>query len=197
MNSPALTASPVRRPSFDKSLSFGQQGENSISLWLINTLKYSVLPVYETEGRDFKGPRCFTPGRQIIAPDILAMKEGKVLWIEAKHKTVFSWHRISRQWTTGIDVHHYQNYLELAEKHPFPVWLLFLHEQSVTSEGCGECPTGLFGGSLQYLSAHENHRSDRHGKSGMVYWAHGTLSKMADVRRSSRGELLIESRHAS
>ena len=171
------------RLQFSDALEFGQFGENCISQWLVQTLGYNVLPVYEKEGGDFKGPRYFTPSREIVAPDILAIKGSRVLWVEAKHKTVFSWHRITEQWVTGIDVRHYNDYLEISRIHPFPVWLLFLHSQSETREGNGHSPVGLFGQSLTYLEKNENHRSDKWGNSGMVYWSHATLRQFASIKR--------------
>ena len=46
--------------------------------------------------------------------------------------------------------------------------------------GCPrECPAGLFGNDLGVLAGCENHRSDRYGKSGMVYWARDALRLIA------------------
>lgn len=166
---------------FQKNLAFGQVGENYIGNWLL-TQGYMVLPVYEVEGGDHKGPRFHeTPTRRHVAPDILAFKGERIVWIEAKHKTVFSWHRKTGRWVTGIDLHHYEQYLKIAEKTGKEVWLLFLHREPLTNEGCGVCPTGLFGQKLSVLADNESHRHANWGKSGMVYWADSSLKKLAEL----------------
>ena len=78
---------------------------------------------------------------------------------------------------TGIDVHHYEDYCAVCEASGIPVWLLFEHTRATPDArdiraGCPrECPTGLFGNSLDYLREHENHRHENWGPHGMVYWA--------------------------
>ncbi len=103
------------------------------------------------------------------------------MWVEAKHKTAFSWHRLTERWVTGIDLRHYEHYLRVAMKTPWPVWLLFLHEGGQAKDSPAESPAGLFGNELLFLSAHENHRSDKWGRSGMVYWAEASLKKLAGL----------------
>jgi hypothetical protein len=164
----------------------GRVGEGRIANWL-KRRGWAVLPVYEKEVDEGKGPQLFMLDKSLIAPDMLAFKKTNVRWIEAKHKTVFTWHRITQRWCTGIDLRHYRDYLQVAELSPWPVWLLFLHERSIPDArdlqyGCPqECPTGLFGGELFYLQNNENHQHKNWGRSGMVYWAHDTLACLAPV----------------
>ena len=146
-----------------------------------------MLPVYENE-EQFKGPQLYGPNGNRIAPDMLVVSTvGKACWIEAKHKTRFTWHRITKRWTTGIDLHYYSEYVKIATEIDWPVWLLFLHIESEPwasdiESGCpAQCPIGLFGGNLLTLKGRENHRHDNHGKSGMVYWNYEILTKLADV----------------
>jgi len=109
------------------------------------------------------------------------------LWIEAKHKTVWSWYRKGSRWETGIDRHHYKQYCEVEQRLGLPVWLLFLHSQSTPwasdlRMGCpSECPTGLFGEQLAVLTGKISHESNRHGPTGMMYWAHHSLRKIASL----------------
>lgn len=169
---------------FARSLSVGQLGESKIAQWL-NRRGWAVLPVYDVEMNTGKGPRLFAPDDKLIALDMFAFHPSKraALWIEAKHKTVFTWHRISRKWTTGIDLRHYGDYLRIADMSPWPVWLLFLHSQDRTQrrDEPWPCPTGLFGQTLDYLRAHENHRHENWGRTGMVYWAHERLVQLATL----------------
>jgi len=166
--------------SFDDSLRWGQLGESAIAKWL-NTKGYAVLPVYEKDTGDYKGPQVFCADRNMVAPDLLCFKPERVLWVEAKRKSVFSWFRQKQQWETGIDLHHYQQYLELRRRAPWPLWLMFLHEKGHTDEWPHECPTGLFGREILSLQRRESHTSDRHGRHGMVYWAHKHLWPLATL----------------
>lgn len=179
-------------PRFNRSLKFGQIGEGYIAQWLIQARGFHILPVYEKELETGKGPTLFTCGGTLIAPDLFAYKRidpyrgwkhERVLWIEAKTKSAFSWHRTTRRWTTGIDQRHYQNYLQINSQSLWPVWLLFLHldgRAKDTPPGLVS-PQGLFGETLSYLSRHINHTSPNWGSSGMVYWAHEELLHIATL----------------
>lgn len=182
--------------SFRESLAFGRVGEQQVAAWLVERQGRTVLPVGDKHAMPYRGPRITGPEREEISPDILVVHEGELSWIEVKRKTRFSWHGISLAWVTGIDIEVYEQYQAVQERFSWPVWLLFLQEQStpshedLNSRGCPEsCPTGLFGGVLSELSKHENHRSDQYGRSGMVYWEHETLMQLAsleDVRAAEK-----------
>lgn len=163
--------------SFAESLRIGAIGESYIAGWFKNK-GYSVLPVYEKEISEGKGPRLFCPDQQIVAPDMFVFNGEKCFWIEAKHKNGFSWHRMTNRWTTGIDIRHYNHYIEVDDRTPFPVWLVFLHRGGCAKDS-GVSPAGLFGNSLRFLRENENHRSGEWGRSGMVYWAMDKLIKLA------------------
>ncbi len=171
---------------FERRLATGRLTEGRIAKWL-RQRGNTVIPAYEIELSQGKGPQVFTPTEELIAPDLLVWKDGRTRWIEAKCKTVFSWdrsHGPAPCWVTGIDQHHYNHYQSVLSHFDFTwdVWLLFLHESSVPSEedrryGCPEtCPTGLFGERLAELVFREHHRDLRWGKSGMVYWSPDSFS---------------------
>lgn len=169
---------------FEQTLAMGRVGESAISRWL-QARGHAVFPAYEIEKPSGKGPQLFAATGDLVLPDLLAFRGGSVRWFEAKHKTCFTWHRLTRRWVTGIDLRHYGEYQEVACRTGLPVWLLFFHPKASPSNddlsfGCPEeCPTGLFGNDLEILGGCENHRSDRYGKSGMVYWAHESLKRIA------------------
>jgi hypothetical protein len=167
---------------FAKQLAYGQIGEGLIARWY-KRQGYTILPIYEIEINTGKGPRLFAPERQLIAPDIFIFKSSQCYWIEAKHKTAFSWHRITNQWVTGIDLVHYVDYCTVDDVTPWPVWLTFLHEGGQAKDSPEVSPSGLFGGSLEYLRRHENHRHPNWGKGGMVYWSIGSLRKLATIEQ--------------
>jgi hypothetical protein len=175
----------ARAETFAATLARGRVGESAIARWLREARGCAVLPVYETEIDTGKGPRLLAPRREIVAPDMLGLKGGRVFWIEAKHKGVFSWHRKTGRWTTGIDVHHYYQYLAIAAGWPHPVYLLFLHTRDSAADRRPlepwPCPTGLFGGDIRRLCNAENHRSPEWGRHGMVYWAHDALCRYASL----------------
>ena len=181
--------------SFEKSLNVGRVAEGAIAKWAMSRGAY-VMPAYEIAENQYKGPQFFSEESGFVAPDMLVFAKDKQLWIEAKHKTVFTWHRNTSRWTTGIDIHHYNEYKRVSELSRLDVWILFLHRESTPNardifNGCPDkCPVGLFGGEIAYLAKHENHRSRPlstnatqlgHGKSGMVYWASDKLTKLATV----------------
>lgn len=166
--------------SFRQSLTFGQAGESDIARWLKQN-GYSILPVYEKILDTGKGPQLFLPDGCLIAPDMLVFKgNDKTLWIEAKHKTAFTWHRNTKRWTTGIDLRHYEDYLKVDDFSPWPVWLLFLHRGGQAKDSPPDSPAGLFGNKLEILRKCENHRHDGWA-NGMVYWGIENLKKLASL----------------
>ena len=170
--------------SFADYLASGQLGESLIAQWL-RRRGWHVLPAYEKEIDNGKGPRLFmaegADKAQLVAPDLLAMRGGRFMWFEAKHKTRFSWYGNGGYWVTGVDRKHFADYCRVADETGLDVWLLFLHRESaawpddIARWGCDPiCPTGLFGGSIAKLRLPppdgQSHESNRHSATGMVYW---------------------------
>ena len=117
---------------FNESLAFGKIGESDIARWL-RSRGTSVLPVYEKEIDEGKGPQFFAPNGEYVAPDMFCLPQCE--WIEAKHKKVFTWHRISGTWQTGIDLRHWEEYKRVQEISKRRVWLFFLHRSNRTYPG--------------------------------------------------------------
>lgn len=159
--------------SFEKSYKFGKISESFIADYF-RKRGHAILPIYEKEISEGKGPQIFFPdNEEIIGTDMLVinLREKNTLWVEAKHKTAFSWHRISNKWVTGIDLRHYEHYLKFREKTSWPLWLIFHHEGGQAKDSPAISPKGLFGNDIDFLKQNENHRHNGWGKSGMVYWA--------------------------
>lgn len=169
---------------FSQSLERGQLGESVIARWLISRGNM-VLPVYEKEIDTGKGPRLFTGEGQLVAPDMLVLPNYR--FIEAKHKNVFTWHRKTRKWVTGVDLNHYHDYQQVQLRTRTDVWLLFLHRSDQPDHrdleyGCPRnCPVGLFGQSLNFLIRNENHRHENWGRHGMVYWSTEKLRLLSTI----------------
>lgn len=163
---------------FERSKAYGQAGESAIARYL-RSRGSAVLPVYEKLIDTGKGPQVFLPAGQLVAPDLLSWRGDRVTWIEAKHKTAFTWHRRTERWVTGIDLHHYEQYQQVEESSPWPVWLLFLHRGGQAKDSPANSPSGLFGNSLAFLRENENHRHENWGRYGMVYWRVESLRQIA------------------
>lgn len=195
------------------SLEYGQVGESKIAEWFKaggrRGKPWAILPVYQLEKDTGKGPRIFDNAGNLVAPDMLAMGAEVMLWIEAKHKERFTWHRLTKSWRTGIDWHHYQDYLKVRQRYGLPLWLMFLHENDEPhardiERGCpAKCPTGLFGNEiLALVTMHsQGGRSHFHrngGLHGMIYWERAQidgkdglrlLASLEDVTRAAQGKV--------
>lgn len=165
---------------FAQSLAVGQLGESLIAQWL-RAKGWHVLPAYEKEIDNGKGPRLFlatgSEASELITPDLFIMKAGQFLWVEAKHKTTFTWYGKGGYWTTGVDRRHFADYVRVQGETAVDVWLLFLHRECITRPddvrkwgAPPECPTGLFGRNINFLNSHQSHESPDWGPSGMIYW---------------------------
>ena len=165
---------------FKKSLEYGQIAEGAIVKWLIERGN-SVIPVYEKEIDTGKGPQVFTANESVVAPDVLVYKNGKFFFAECKRKNAFTWHRISKRWTTGIDIRHYKEYLKVSDIFETEVYLFFLQMGGVAKDS-EKSPSGLFYNSLSFLSKDENinHVNDKWAK-GMIYWSIDKLIKIAEI----------------
>ena len=171
--------------------------ETRIARWLLSRGNI-LMPVYDIEIETGKGPRVFSRAFQAAAPDLYVWNHNGAFWCEAKHKTVFTWYRKTKQWETGIDLHHWHHYERISSETKVPVWLLFLHELSTPDikdrkhECCPDsCPTGLFGEQMDVLHTKVSHTSGRYGRYGMVYWAHRDLrmlDTLENVSKLSGGE---------
>lgn len=157
---------------FQKQLAFGQMAETAISKWIIG-LGGIVVPAYDSENN--KGPRIFSLEGSLVAPDLLIFRQGKPNWIEAKHKSVFSWRGVGGFWETGIDAHHYRDYLKVEEKTNIPLFLLFYHESDIPwikdrqrwPDCPARCPTGLY---CVRPTEQQGRFGKEHGRHGMYYW---------------------------
>jgi len=171
---------------FEQQYTYGMVAESAIAKWLLNK-GWCVQPVYEIEIHSGKGPRLFTQDGEFVLPDMLTIKDSNIYWVEAKHKTHFTWYRQTNTWQTGVDLHHFKHYCRVAEITKIPVFLLFLHREHIPSQEdlinkCpAECPVGLFGKRLDYLINEVDHESLKHGSTGMVYWDYKTLSLIAPL----------------
>lgn len=182
---------------FQQALEKGQVGESQIAQWM-RSRGWHILPAYEKEIDNGKGPRLFTAYGvdQLVSPDLLAMRNGEFRWIEAKHKDHFSWYGKDRTWQTGIDKRHFDDYVKVAKRTGLNVWVLFLHRsdktwiEDVAKYGAPKkCPTGLYGQRVQELNAGK--RYGHQHANGMYYWNIDQLKVMATLADVTRIAALV------
>lgn len=174
---------------FEKQLTFGRIGESAISKLLL-ARGHAILPACDIKCSPGKGPRISGQsfnGSEAVAPDFLVLhKHDGACWAEAKTKTVFTWFRKRGTWQTGIDLHHWKQYLAVAKTASLPLWILFLHISSKPDNRdilhCpATCPTGLFGQVAEELERAVDHETLLWGKHGMVYWNQNSLIQIATL----------------
>ncbi len=166
--------------SFSDTLKQGQLGESLIAMWL-RRQGWHILPAYEKQIDNGKGPRLFmavdSTYDQLITPDLLCIKGREFRWLEAKHKTRFSWYGKGNYFVTGVDLRHFEHYCHVRDEVGFPVYLMFLHTDNRTWPADVErwgapdwCDTGLWGGDIDMLRTEYSHKSQDYGPTGMIYW---------------------------
>ncbi len=166
--------------SFSDTLKQGQLGESLIALWL-RRQGWHILPAYEKQIDNGKGPRLFmavdAAFDQLITPDLFCIKGREFRWLEAKHKTRFSWYGKGKYFVTGVDLRHFEHYCHVRDEVGLPVYLMFLHTDNRTWPADVErwgapdwCDTGLWGGDIDNLRTEYSHKSQDYGPTGMIYW---------------------------
>ena len=167
--------------SFNQNLKKGLAGENDIATFF-KMQGFNILPVYEVETSTKKGPVLYTHyNSRLVAPDLLIFRlplqdnedaYSDTMWIEAKTKSACTFYRIGKCFETGIDLYHFNQYLEIQKTCPFPIYLTFLQKNGTakdTPKGM-KGPTGLFAGKLTKLAQEYSHKTEKYGKGGMIYW---------------------------
>ena len=183
---------------FDDDLARGESIEDAVAAQFFAPRGWAVIRAKNLGPQEaFRGPFLTGPmGQKWSLPDFLATKGATKRWCEIKGKGRFTWHRITRRWTTGIDLAKYGDYLAVSHHTGLAVWLLFVHEESTPSdEDCAggsppRCPTGWFTQSLSALRQCENHRHANWGRSGMVYWARESFQQVWPGEKSIPEETL-------
>jgi hypothetical protein len=176
---------------FAQQYAFGKLGESAIANW-IKAQGMHIIPVYEKQDDDYKGPTLFAAeGDALILPDLLAMqpvRDGRIrlVWCEAKNKSTFTMYRKTRTWQTGIEARHFEQYLEVQRRTTIPVHLLFLQNGGRDKETGQESPQGLYGNRLAYLVDHVDHPGtfydeQRRRTIAMVYWNISDLRFLAPL----------------
>lgn len=181
----------MERP-FEERRKKGTVAENLVIRWLVQRGN-TVLPAYDTDGSERKGPRLITPGGKLVLPDALVYGRSGVFWAEIKRKDGFSWHRRTGQWVTRVNLHYYADYCAIDAAGPWDVWLFFLQEGKEDPIKQIGGPAGLYCAPLKYLRSHEHHRFANVGEHGGVFWEESVLRyawfPLGEVTGASTGQV--------
>ena len=159
---------------FANNLKFGLIGERIVAE-IMRARGWSVVQIGGQHG-EYQGPRIELPmGLTLVSPDLIIMKGSNILWVEVKHKTQFSFHQNSKTITTGIDYHHWKQYLENDTYGSFPMWLFFVHEMASVQgmpfgSGVAVPEAGVYGGPVRWLSQNYAHIHPNFGDHGGIFW---------------------------
>lgn len=166
--------------SFTKKLADGHTYEMLICKKLRRN-GWNVLPAYEIRNTK-KSPRLFTSEcGDLVIPDLLALKDDKIMWVEIKSKSAFTWHRKTGTWQTGLDINHWNDYKKVYEITGLPVWIYFVHKtghNAVDTPDDLNSPVGIYKQHIDRLIKTVDHKHINHGRYGMVYWQECDLIKL-------------------
>jgi len=166
--------------SFAKSLKLGLANESIITKYL-NSRNFIVIPAYQIEQSTGKGPRVFAPmDEQLITPDLLCIRNGKMRWTECKSKAEFVLYRKTGIFQTGFDIACFEQYQRVQEVTGIPVYIMFLNAPRY---GISE-PSGLYYQTLDKLVETIDHSctNEKTGSKsgGLHYWNEYDLIKQAE-----------------
>jgi hypothetical protein len=164
---------------FNDNLAFGQVAESKIAKWLI-ARGCHVLPAYQIIEKKANGPQLFSRSGNFVTPDMFVFCKSGAIWLEAKHKTAFTYHRKTGRFVTGVDLHHWRDYLRVKDLTSVECWLMFNHLGGVAKDS-PPSPSGLFAGEIGSLSQCVNHTHENWGRHGMIYWAIDSLKKISEA----------------
>jgi hypothetical protein len=173
---------------FQAKLERGQIAEGLVAIWL-RSQGWTLLPIYEKEIDNGKGPRLFlpydVPEKELIAPDLLAMRDGKTRWYEAKSKAAATFYRRKWRWQTGIDKKHYLDYKRVKDITSWQVWLLFLQLDNSHNNaplGVEPYPAGLYACPVTKPYSDEGSFTRDGKRYEMVYWGLEELQRVATLK---------------
>jgi len=165
---------------FKQTLAQGKLIETLIAKWLIKR-GYTIIPIYEIADNQYKGPQIFTPHESIIAPDMLAFKDGYFYFIEAKFKSGFTKHDNTGHYLTGIDLPHYRNYIKVMEHFNTDIRIIFVMEGKEVMGNTWN--SGVYMGYLSEMVDCIHHTHEKGSKHGMVYWDEEVLTKVCTLEQ--------------
>lgn len=83
---------------------------------------------FNTDGGNSVAPMLEKKDELSVLPDIEAMKEGRIEWVEVKMKSCFDLHRKSQKEQHGVDRSNWKDYEKMQRESGHNVWL-FIYEK--------------------------------------------------------------------
>jgi hypothetical protein len=163
-----------RHGAFNDRLRHGAEAERLVALWA-QRHGWTPVPLAELPATGCGGPRISTPKGEIVAPDLVLVRDSRSRFVEIKRRTSPTLHRATGTLCTGIETHALHQYLRIARATGTHVWLVFMHDSLAPD---------LRGGDIELLD-----RRVHHTAAAMAYWALRDLpilassQELAELRR--------------
>jgi hypothetical protein len=166
-----MALSPV---DFQKELARSREYEVAFSRWLECERGFYTLPVFDCSGPHNKtAPALYGDNRRLVAPDIMACKNGTWSFFEIKLKERADLHRITGDYVTGLPLRNWQHYMEIQRVTRTPVWIVFVHlrEQEVLAD------------DITMMSSHHIHHESTMDNGGTVFFRYSDLRRLMRLER--------------
>lgn len=151
-----------RRGRFADRLAFGESAEGKVETWVAGFA--GVVPLARLPGGNGQGPTVQTPHGRLLAPDLLAFKDGHVVFLEVKRRTRPDLHRKSGRLVTGIEARDFNRYRQFRAAAGSPVVVVFVHDEGAP---------GFRGDELLNLADRIHHDA-----GAMLFWALDDLPRL-------------------
>ena len=108
----------------------GSAGERLVAA-LLQSRGWFILPAYDYSGEGGNtAPRLQGELAGYVAPDILAARNGKCIWVEVKTKEHADYTRVTDRMEHGFSLRHLEAYRGIQEITGIPVWLAIYEEDT-------------------------------------------------------------------
>jgi hypothetical protein len=147
---------------FKEQLEIGRRHERAVALGR-ELRNYALIPLTDITNRLLAcggAPRMFDGyGSAIVLPDFAAIGFGRVYPLEVKAKTMATFHKQTKVWEHGVDLHNYRHYCAFALASGLK--LILIIDEGHTGE--------ILAASLERLGEPRAYYGET-GRPPMVYW---------------------------
>ena len=158
---------------FQQELARGRAYEVAVTRWL-QDCGYYTLPVFDFNGLGdgfaphLDGLQADGTPVQLIAPDILACKDGVWTWFEVKLKEQADLHRVSSTLVTGLPLRNWEHYQAVQQATRTSVLIVFVH----LAEG------EVRAGNISAMTPHHIHSGSTMDRGGTIFFTYTTLKRV-------------------
>jgi hypothetical protein len=163
---------------FELRLAQGAQWEQAVSDWLRKPGHgISVLELFKYR-HNGQPPVFISIGDRIITPDMQVIGGGSSIYLEVKSKRRFAKNPYTMKSMTGIDLHHWKDYIRVQQESGIKVLIVFVHEE--TKEVRAD-----FVDVLDRHPEKDEVPKCRTGRGGMVFWPHDAPQLIGRINEAS------------